>query len=68
MKQFENEVLFFDMSSKKGQEQMRKTLSEWGAVGFEVVAVIPSDMHSRSVTVFLKREVSNDASEQGKAA
>ncbi|GGA31895.1 MULTISPECIES: hypothetical protein [Rhodobacterales] len=68
MKQFEHEFLVFDMASKKGLAQMRATLAEWGAAGYELVSVVPSDMHSRSVTAFLKREIAELTTSSGEAA
>lgn len=59
MTQYEYEVLHFDMSSRKGLDAMKAVLSEWGAVGFELVSVVPSDMHSQGVTAFLKRAQSS---------
>jgi len=68
MKQFEHEVLIFDMSGKKGLADMRDKLAEWGASGYELVSVVASDMHSRSVTAFLKREVEGLPVANGEAA
>ena len=68
MKQYDHEVLSFTLNTKKGNAEMEKSLREWGAAGFEIVSVIPSDMHSTGVTVFLKRELTGDPSENGAAA
>ncbi|UUV08699.1 hypothetical protein [Ruegeria sp. YS9] len=68
MKQYEHEVLIFDLRGNKGLAEMQAKLAEWGAAGFELVSVVPSDMHSRSVTAFLKREVSGLPIGNGEAA
>ena len=68
MKQYEHEVLFFDLRANKGLAEMRDKLAEWGAAGYELVSVVPSDMHSRSVTAFLKREVTGLPVGNGEAA
>jgi len=57
MKRFEHEVLTFSVAKPKEKASMKATLSEWGAAGWEIVSVVPSDMHSYSLTVFLKREL-----------
>ena len=56
------------MSGKKGLADMRDKLAEWGASGYELVSVVASDMHSRSVTAFLKREVEGLPVANGEAA
>ncbi|MGH1416348.1 MAG: hypothetical protein ACRBB0_22860 [Pelagimonas sp.] len=68
MKQYEHEVLIFDVSNNKGVTKMRDQLAEWGAAGYELVSVVSGDMHSRSVTAFLKREVDGLHVENGEAA
>jgi len=57
MKQFEHEIVSFDLSSKKHISYMEESLRDWGLAGFEIVSAIPSDMHSTSVRVFFKREI-----------
>lgn len=57
MKRFEHEVLTFSVNKAKDFEAMQKQLREWGDAGFEIISVIAGDMHSKSMTVFLKREV-----------
>ncbi|MEN8950649.1 hypothetical protein [Planktotalea arctica] len=58
MKQFEHEIMTFDLATKKGNKHMAETLQAWGAVGFELVSVVPTSINATGVTVFLKREIS----------
>jgi hypothetical protein len=44
MKQFEHEVLNFDISTDKKYAVMQQTLREWGDVGFEVISVVPASL------------------------
>ena len=65
MRRFEHEVLTFSVDKAKDFAAMQETLREWGNAGFEIVSVVPGDMHSKSMTVFLKREA--DETETGKS-
>lgn len=56
MKTFEHEVLDFDLQKKGQHEAMSKALSELGADGFEVVAVVPHGEYNLQITIFLKRQ------------
>lgn len=64
MKQFEHEVLNFNYTSKKGNVEMRTALTEWGAAGFEIVSVVPNSQLGGQVTVFLKREITENKSSE----
>lgn len=64
MKTFENEVLDFDLTKKGQHEAMAKALTEWGAAGFELVAVVACGEFSLQIKVFFKREeAENEKSE-----
>lgn len=59
MKTFEHEVLSFKTGTKKQVEEMQKQLTEWGAAGFELVAVTEAPPNfGGGITAYLKREVS----------
>lgn len=64
MKQFEHEVLNFNYTNKKGYLEMSTALKEWGAAGFEVVSVVPNGQLGGQVTVFLKREITENESSE----
>ncbi|SFQ68514.1 hypothetical protein SAMN05421853_12112 [Roseivivax halotolerans] len=68
MKQFENEVMTFKNGSARDGVKMRDTLSELGLAGWEVVSVVPCDLGSRELMVFLKRELDEAAASQEDAA
>lgn len=64
MKKFANEVLDFDLTKKGQHEAMAKALTEWGAAGFELVAVVACGEFSLQIKVFFKREeAENEKSE-----
>ncbi|WP_108816832.1 hypothetical protein [Loktanella sp. Alg231-35] len=65
MKKFEHEVLSFDANGKKEYAAMQATLREWGESGFEIVSVVGTSMNGSDFTVFLKREVNNNADNEG---
>ena len=68
MKRFEHEVLTFTVDKPKDFAKMQETLREWGYAGFEIISVVPSDIHSKSMTVFFKREVGPTGSRESEAA
>ena len=56
MKTFEYDILSFPMARKTSVADMRTTLNEKGAEGWEVVSVSTSEFANVGHTVFLKRE------------
>lgn len=54
MKQFEYEILFFEVKKPKDYEQMRRALNDRGADGWEVIT---ADAGDYGYTTFLKREL-----------
>jgi hypothetical protein len=56
MKTFEYEVLSFPMTRKTSVADMRTTLNQKGAEGWEVLSVSTSEFTNVGHTVFLKRE------------
>ncbi|MCZ8170941.1 MAG: DUF4177 domain-containing protein [Brevundimonas sp.] len=56
MKTFEYDVLSFPMTRKTSVADMRTTLNQKGAEGWEVVSVSTSEFTNVGHTVFLKRE------------
>lgn len=68
MKQFEHEVLNFDISTDKKYAGMQQTLREWGEVGFEVISVVPASLGFDVINVFFKREIAEQATGAGEAA
>lgn len=65
---FEHEVMTFGTSTSKEMKKMADTLTEWGAAGYEVVSVVPTQIGGSVVAVFLKREVHAEDGTEGKAA
>jgi hypothetical protein len=53
MRQFEYDILFFEVKKQKDYTEMRRILNEHGAKGWEVVSAEAGDY---GYTVFLKRE------------
>lgn len=63
MKQFEYDILFFEVKKKKDYDEMRRILNKHGAKGWEVITAEAGD---HGYTTFLKREIaalSKEASE-----
>ena len=58
MKTFEYDILSFRMTRKTSVADMRTTLNQKGAEGWEVVSVSTSEFANIGHTVFLKRETS----------
>ena len=56
MKTFEYDVLSFPMTRKTSVADIRTTLNQKGAEGWEVVSVSTSEFANIGHTVFLKRE------------
>lgn len=56
MKTFEYDVLTFPMTRKTSLAEMRTSLNQKGADGWEVVSVSTSEFANVGHTVFLKRE------------
>jgi hypothetical protein len=56
MKTFEYDVLSFPMTRKTSVADMRASLNQKGAEGWEVVSVSTSEFANIGHTVFLKRE------------
>jgi hypothetical protein len=56
MKTFEYDILSFPMTRKTSVADMRTTLNQKGAEGWEVVSVSTSEFANIGHTVFLKRE------------
>ncbi|MDE4142872.1 hypothetical protein [Phaeobacter gallaeciensis] len=56
MKQFEYEILFFDVKKPKDYEQMRQALNDHGTDGWEVIS---ADADDYGYTTFLKRELTS---------
>ena len=56
MKTFEYDVLSFPMTRKTSVADMRTSLNQKGADGWEVVSVSTSEFANVGHTVFLKRE------------
>jgi hypothetical protein len=56
MKTFEYDILSFPMTRKTSVADMRTTLNQKGAEGWEVVSVSTSEFANVGHTVFLKRE------------
>lgn len=54
MKQFEYDILFFEVKNKGNYDDMRRILNEHGAKGWEVISAEAGDY---GYTTFLKREV-----------
>jgi hypothetical protein len=59
MKTFEYDVLSFPMTRKTSVADMRTTLNQKGAEGWEVVSVSTSEFANIGHTVFLKRETTH---------
>lgn len=53
MKQFEYDIVFFEVRKRKDYAEMRRGLNEYGAKGWEVIS---ADTGDYGYTVFLKRE------------
>jgi hypothetical protein len=56
MKTFEYDILSFTMTRKTSFADMRTSLNQKGAEGWEVVSVSTSEFANIGHTVFLKRE------------
>lgn len=56
MKTFEYDILSFPMTRKTSFAEMRTSLNQKGADGWEVVSVSTSEFANIGHTVFLKRE------------
>jgi hypothetical protein len=56
MKTFEYDILSFPMIRKTSLAEMRASLNQKGAEGWEVVSVSTSEFANIGHTVFLKRE------------
>ena len=56
MKQFEYDILFFEVKKQKDYAEIRRILNEHGAKGWEVVSAEAGDY---GYTVFLKRETAS---------
>lgn len=54
MKQFEYDILFFQVKKQKDYGEMRKILNERGAEGWEVITAEAGDY---GFTTFVKREL-----------
>jgi hypothetical protein len=54
MRRFEYDILFCKVKKQKDYEEMRRTLNEHGADGWEVVSAEAGDY---GYTTFLKREI-----------
>jgi hypothetical protein len=59
MKTFEYDVLSFPMTRKTSVADMRTTLNQKGAEGWEVITVSTSEFANIGHTVFLKRETTH---------
>ena len=57
MKTFEYDILSFPMTRKTSLAEMRSSLNQKGADGWEVVSVSTSEFANIGHTVFLKREI-----------
>lgn len=56
MKTFEYDILSFPMTRKTSLAEMRASLNQKGAEGWEVVSVSTSEFANIGHTIFLKRE------------
>jgi hypothetical protein len=56
MKTYEYDILSFPMTRKTSLAEMRASLNQKGAEGWEVVSVSTSEFANVGHTVFLKRE------------
>ena len=54
MKQFEYDILFFQVKKTKHYDDMRRILNEHGAKGWEVISAEAGD---NGYSTFLKREI-----------
>jgi len=54
MKQFEYDILFFEVKKQKDYGEMRRLLNERGAEGWEVIT---AEAGGYGYTTFLKREI-----------
>lgn len=54
MKQFEYDILFFEVKKRGDYDKMRGTLNEHGANGWEMISAEAGD---NGYTTFLKREI-----------
>ena len=68
MRTFEHKMLSFKIRGLKDENKMQQALQDWGAAGFEVVAVLPADLTGADFRVFLKRERQDETFVQGEAA
>jgi hypothetical protein len=59
MKAFEYDILSFPMTRKTSVADMRTTLNQKGAEGWEVISVSTSEFANVGHTVFLKRETTS---------
>ena len=60
MKQFEYDILFFEVKKKKDYDEMRRILNEHGTKGWEVITTEAGD---HGYTTFLKREIKTSSNE-----
>lgn len=61
MKRFEHKVLHFEIKSKRSYGEMDELLNRYGAEGWEVVSAM---VNGEGFTAFLKRETSQDQSQE----
>ena len=64
MKRFEHKVLHFEIKSKRSYGEMDELLNSYGAEGWEVVSAM---VNGEGFTAFLKREISQDQSQENAA-
>ena len=60
MKQFEYDILFFEVRKQKDYDEMRRILNAHGAKGWEVISTEAGDY---GYTLFLKRPISAEPTE-----
>ena len=60
MKQYEYDILFFEVKKKKDYDEMRRILNGHGAKGWEVITAEAGD---QGYTTFLKREIVTSSNE-----
>ena len=60
MKQFEYDILFFEVKKQKDYDEVRRILNEHGAKGWEVITAEAGD---HGYTTFLKREIAASSKE-----
>ena len=63
MKQFEYDILFFEVKKQKDYDETRRILNIHGAKGWEIITTEAGD---HGYTIFLKREIGTSSKEASK--